>query len=96
MCIINQLTVSRGCFLLSFLFLLPTLLYSQQKAPWQHLSSQTGDLPVPWTSTEQTSAMIADIDKDGVNDFVLSCRKAARPHGAKMKHPVLQRKFRNH
>lgn len=73
----HPLTVSKGPCLLAFLFLLPTLLYCRQKAQWRHLSSKTGDLPVPWTSTEQTSAMIADIDKDGVNDFVLSCRKAA-------------------
>jgi sugar phosphate isomerase/epimerase len=49
-----------------------------QKPPtWQHLSSAKGDLPKPWTSTEQTSAMIVDIDKDGKSDFVVSCRKAA-------------------
>ena len=44
---------------------------------WKHLSSQTGDLPVPGTSTEQTGALIADLDKDGTNDFVVSFRKVA-------------------
>jgi hypothetical protein len=44
---------------------------------WQHLSSANGDLPVPGTSTEQTGCVIADFDKDGVNDFVLSFRQAA-------------------
>jgi len=44
---------------------------------WKHLSSSTGDLPVPGTSTEQTGALVADLDKDGTNDFVLSFRKVA-------------------
>jgi len=42
---------------------------------WNHLSSSTGDLPVPGTSTEQTGALVADLDKDGTNDFVVSFRK---------------------
>ncbi len=44
---------------------------------WKHLSSATGDLPVPGPSTEQTGALVADLDKDGTNDFVLRFRKVA-------------------
>src|SRR5579859_2167680 len=44
---------------------------------WTHLSSATGDLPVPGTSTEQTGAVVADLDKSGMNGFVLSFRKTA-------------------
>src|ERR1041385_7307223 len=44
---------------------------------WRHLSSVTGDLPVPGTSTEQTGALIVDLDQDGTNDFVLTFRKVA-------------------
>ncbi|MBU6399058.1 MAG: VCBS repeat-containing protein [Verrucomicrobia bacterium] len=44
---------------------------------WVHLSSKTGDLPVPGQSTEQTGALVADLDRDGVNDFVLSFRQRA-------------------
>ena len=44
---------------------------------WKHLSSANGDLPVPSESTEQTGAVVADLDKDGVNDFVLSFRQKA-------------------
>jgi FG-GAP-like repeat len=44
---------------------------------WQHLSSRHGDLPVPGTSTEQTGSIVADLDKDGLNDFVLSFRQKA-------------------
>ena len=32
---------------------------------------------MPGTSTEQTGALIVDLDKDGLNDFVLSFRKVA-------------------
>ncbi|HLH56867.1 MAG TPA: VCBS repeat-containing protein [Verrucomicrobiae bacterium] len=44
---------------------------------WKHLSSAAGDLPVPGPSPEQTGAVVADFDKDGTNDFVLSFRKVA-------------------
>jgi hypothetical protein len=44
---------------------------------WKLLSSSTGDLPVPGTSTEQTGAVVADFDRDGTNDFIISFRKVA-------------------
>ena len=44
---------------------------------WLHLSSRHGDLPIPGASTQQTSCFVADLDKDGVNDFVLSFRQRA-------------------
>ena len=44
---------------------------------WRHLSSRHGDLPVPGESTQQTGCVVADLDKDGVNDFVLSFRQKA-------------------
>jgi hypothetical protein len=44
---------------------------------WQHLSSSTGDLPVPGPSTQQTGALVADLAGDGVNGFVLSFRQTA-------------------
>jgi hypothetical protein len=34
-------------------------------------------LPVPGTSDQQTGAVVADLDKDGTQDFVLSFRKTA-------------------
>jgi hypothetical protein len=43
---------------------------------WQHLSSAKGDLPVPpGGSTQQTGAVLADFDGDGINDFILSFRQ---------------------
>src|ERR1039457_1473846 len=44
---------------------------------WQHLSSSTGDLPVPGPSTQQTGAIVADLGQDGTNGFVLSFRQTA-------------------
>jgi sugar phosphate isomerase/epimerase len=44
---------------------------------WRHLSSRNGDLPVPGESTQQTGAVVGDLDRDGINDFVLSFRQKA-------------------
>jgi hypothetical protein len=44
---------------------------------WTDLSSKTGDLPVPGESTQQTGNLVADLDRDGINDFVLSFRAKA-------------------
>ena len=41
---------------------------------WRHLSSKSGDLPVPGKSTQQTAAVIADLDRSGRNGFVLGFR----------------------
>ena len=41
---------------------------------WTHLSSKSGDLPSPWTSTSQTASLIMDVDGDGVEDFVIGSR----------------------
>jgi hypothetical protein len=43
---------------------------------WQPRSSRRGELPTPpGGSTQQTGAVVADLDRDGVNDFVLSFRQ---------------------
>lgn len=46
---------------------------------WVHLSTQNGDLPVPNAGAQQTASLVLDIDKDGVNDFVITERTAAPP-----------------
>jgi hypothetical protein len=63
--------------LISALLGIAVLAGSAAESKWRHLSSATGDLPVPGPSTEQTGALVADLDKDGTNDFVLSFRKVA-------------------
>jgi hypothetical protein len=44
---------------------------------FQHLSSVHGDFPAPNPGNQQTATIVADIDLDGVNDFVISERSAA-------------------
>jgi hypothetical protein len=64
--------ISRAIFLC-----LSLLCCSAAEVRWKHLSTATGDLPLPGLSTEQTGALVADLDKDGTNDFVISFRKTA-------------------
>src|SRR5256885_16627677 len=69
---------SRNCRRME-LFSLPLLAASLAAAEpkWSHLSSKHGDLPAPGESTQQTGALVADLDQDGENDFVLSFRQVA-------------------
>jgi FG-GAP-like repeat len=60
------------CFL--FLSSLATL---ADDPKWVNLSSKTGALPVPGTSNQQTGSMVADLDQDGITDFVISFRVVA-------------------
>ena len=44
---------------------------------WLRKSSVTGDMPIPNDGKQQTCCMVLDIDKDGVNDFVVGERTQA-------------------
>ncbi|HTD68056.1 MAG TPA: VCBS repeat-containing protein [Candidatus Limnocylindria bacterium] len=44
---------------------------------WQHLSTTNAALALPGESKQQTAALVADLDKDGTNDFVLGFRQRA-------------------
>lgn len=48
-----------------------------QLITWKHLSTADGDIPLPWETVEQTGALVADLNNDGINDFVLTGRKKA-------------------
>jgi hypothetical protein len=49
---------------------------SAAEPAWRTLSSKRGELPEPpGGSTQQTGAVVADFDGDGVNDFLLSFRQ---------------------
>lgn len=50
---------------------------SGETIQWKHLSTADGDLPVPNSGTQQTSSAVFDVDKDGVNDFVITERTQA-------------------
>lgn len=66
---------------------------------WTHLSTATGDVAKPGSSTEQTGAVVADLDKSGTNGFVLSFRKVApalvwyRPNGRSWDRYVIDPSF---
>ena len=46
---------------------------------WQHLSTETGDLPPPSDSTQQVLTLVLDLDRDGDNDFVIGARRTPGP-----------------
>lgn len=66
-----------ACFAASSVIGLGSWLCAAAQLQWQHLSSKTGDLPVPGGSQQQTACVVFDADKDGVNDFVLGFRQQA-------------------
>ncbi|MCJ7674045.1 MAG: VCBS repeat-containing protein [Sedimentisphaerales bacterium] len=43
---------------------------------WLRKSTVTGDMPIPNEGDQQTCCLILDIDKDGINDFVIGERTA--------------------
>lgn len=50
---------------------------SSQRIKWEHLSSTKGDITVPNTGNQQTATLVMDIDKDGLNDFIIAERTKA-------------------
>lgn len=44
---------------------------------WKHLSTAQGDLEVPNAGDQQTAALIADMDGDGINEFFITERTQA-------------------
>jgi hypothetical protein len=44
---------------------------------FRHLSTITSDLPKPNNGDQQTASLVLDIDKDGINDFVIAERTKA-------------------
>jgi hypothetical protein len=44
---------------------------------WKHYSSEKGDMEVPNGSEQQTSAVVFDIDNDGINEFIITERVKA-------------------
>lgn len=83
---LNQFFTSTICILLLSLSLLWACADRKDKKEdsaqtsqieWENLSSKNGDIPAPGPSTQQTASLILDVDKDGINDFIIGARRAA-------------------
>ena len=51
----------------------------EELVSWQHLSTVTGDIPSPANSGGQATALVLDINKDGLNDFVIVSWDSSEP-----------------
>jgi FG-GAP-like repeat len=67
-------TVNCSFIFLFVCFLIGVSAGGGEPPTWTRLSSGKGDLPSPGTSTQQTGCLILDIDKDGLNDIVVTSR----------------------
>jgi hypothetical protein len=70
----------RGNLVLLALTLVGALHAAEPTGPfptWNHLSSANGDLPLPNGGTNQTSLLVVDLDRDGLNDIVVAERSSA-------------------
>jgi hypothetical protein len=41
---------------------------------WEYLSTTKADLPIPNKGNQQTATLVSDLDKDGINDFIITER----------------------
>ncbi|MBP6016419.1 MAG: VCBS repeat-containing protein [Candidatus Promineofilum sp.] len=48
-----------------------------QSPTWLHLSTANGDLPVPSSNSQQVLTLVADLNNDGTNDFVIGSRRGS-------------------
>jgi len=68
----------KGLWTIGQLLLASAQMWAGVDPVWQNLSSKRGEVPTPpGGSTQQTGAVVADFDGDGVNDFILSFRQKA-------------------
>jgi hypothetical protein len=74
-CKVNRAMNTRACIVLPALLLAiatPSLFAADPT--WSRKSSVTGDIPVPNEGNQQTCCLTADIDGDGIEDFVVGER----------------------
>ena len=62
-------------FLILILWMVVLVARAQPQIPrieWKHYSNENGDLDIPNGGIYQTSCVIFDVDKDGINDFIIA------------------------
>ena len=60
--------------LLIIVTLISLIVSAQPKTPnidWQHIDSDKAGIEAPNATDQQTSSAVFDIDKDGINDFII-------------------------
>lgn len=50
---------------------------SSHRIKWEHLSSTKGNIETPNAGNQQTATLVMDVDKNGVNDFIIAERTKA-------------------
>lgn len=53
-------------------------IFTTKAQKWERLSSEDGTIPLSWKNTQQTASLAVDIDKDGVEEFVM-CGRGQTP-----------------
>ncbi len=67
----------KASILIIILFLCGCGAAAEEGVVWKHLSTANGDLGVPNAGAQQTATAVFDVDKDGVNDFLIAERTEA-------------------
>ncbi|GGD77893.1 hypothetical protein GCM10011514_47310 [Emticicia aquatilis] len=49
-------------------------IFTAKAQKWERTSSEDGAIPLSWKTTQQTASLSVDIDKDGIEEFVMAGR----------------------
>lgn len=47
-------------------------IFTTKAQKWERTSSEDGTIPLSWKTTQQTASLAVDIDKDGIEEFVMA------------------------
>jgi len=69
--------ITSTLIIISILTILSLAVQKANAVGWKHLSTIKKDLPIPNDGKQQTSSIVLDVDKDSVNDFIITERTKA-------------------
>lgn len=52
-------------------------IFTTKAQKWERMTSEDGTIPLSWKTTQQTASLSVDIDKDGIEEFVMAGRGQA-------------------